>query len=261
MAELDAILSGDETESVADQPRGEDGRFISTAPPAEPTPEPTPAAPVQAAEPTPPAAPVEPVAVVDHVPQAALLDERRKRQQYERELADMRRELEQLRTPKQPEPPVDVWADPQAAIDAAKRQAVAEAEARLAERMMHVEANLSEKMARRQYKDYDEKRSVFQARLESDPVLQSELNRHVREGGDFGEFVYQTANRLQELEQIKTAGSIDALVEKRLQERLAALKPPTPAVPQSLNAQPSPVATTETWSGPPPLAEILNRKK
>jgi hypothetical protein len=250
MADLDAILSGKETESV-EQPRDEDGRWVAAgdapevpevAPPAAVVPEPEP---VKAPEP-----------IEDRVPQAALLDERRKRQQAERESQELREQLERAKKPPVDE---DVWADPGKAISAAEQRAIAAAEAKMREQAFAIDANFSERLARRDYKDYDEKRAVFQARLESDPVLQSALNRHVENGGDLGQFVYTTATKLQELEQV---GNLDAYRDKIRSEERAKLEAEMkrPAVPQSLNATPSPTTTTEHWSGPPPLDAILKRK-
>lgn len=255
MAELNEILSGQTTEPVTERARGEDGRF-TTATPAESVPEPTPEpvpAPVAAAAPV-----VEPV--VDHVPQAALLDERRKRQQYERELSELREQMRAQTQPK-PEPPKDVWEDPAAYISAETKRARDEAVREAQEMMRHQMANLSEQQARARHADYDEKSAAFAARIESDPVLRSELNRVIVNGDDLGEFVYKTASRLQEVEQV---GNFDAYRQKveseirsKLEAEFAARKP---VVPQSLNGEPSPSSTTETWKGPAPLEQILKRK-
>lgn len=261
MAELDEILSGAETEPEG-QPRGEDGRFIPTTPPVESTPEPEPTP--QVAEDPPPAATPVAEPPEERVPQAALLDERRKRQQYERELAELREQLRAKETPPEPaKPPADVWSDPEGYISAAEKRAAELAESRVSQRLAHVEANISERLARREHADYDEKRTVFMERLASDPVLKSEFNRHLNEGGDLGEFVYETAGRLQELQEVRSIGSIQAYREKiaaEVRAQILAERSQPSAVPQSLNVTPSPATSTETWSGPPPLDEILKRK-
>jgi hypothetical protein len=101
---FDATFSDDKSEVPAEkpesgQPRDESGRFASQAP-AEPV---AAAAPVAAPEATPapvPAAPVEALkAEPGHVPISALLDEREKRQRFERELSELRAQQ------RQPEPP------------------------------------------------------------------------------------------------------------------------------------------------------------
>lgn len=261
MADLDTILSGTETpEPVAakEQPRGEDGRWIpateaDTAPPAATTPEPTPE-PVKAEAPPPPPK-VE--APEERVPQAALLDERRKRQAYERELQELREQL--ARTKAEPQPKKDIWEDPEAYVSAAEQRAIAAAEAKMADMVGHINANISEKLARRQYPDYDAKRELFAQRLEADPIIRSEFNRHIAEGGDVGEFVYSTASRLQELAEVRGIDAYRQKVEAEVRARLEAEYAKRTPVPQSLNSIPSPATTTETWSGPPPLDAILKR--
>ena len=249
MAELDEILSGEESGPVAEQPRDEKGRFAPVESTVEPV-TPEPAAPPAAPEPV--TAPVEvKPPEPDHVPTAALLDERRKRQQIERELAEIRQRLE-----KPSEPEKDIWEDPAAYVSAAEQRAVQKAQ----EMMRHQFANMSEAAARQRHPDYDEKRAVLEARLESDPVLRSELNRTIDNGGDLGEFVYKTASRLQEIESVGNLDSYRQKLEADIRAKVMAELAQKPQVPQSLNSTSSPSSHTETWGGPPPLDEILKRK-
>lgn len=259
MAELDEILSGTAPEPAVEQPRGEDGRWLpvteaDTAPPAETAPEPTPE-PAKAAAPTPPAPAAE--APEDRVPQAALLDERRKRQAYEREVETLREQLARSKEPAKSA--TDIWSDPEAYVSAAEKRAIAAAEARMADMVGNITANVSEQFARRQYPDYDAKREAFAQRLESDPVIRAEFNRHIADGGDLGEFVYRTATRLQEMADFNNIDAYRAKVEAEVRARLEAEYAKRTPVPQSLNAIPSPATSTEIWSGPPPLEAILKR--
>jgi len=110
--------------SFLDQPRDDAGRFASrenSQPAPEQTPEPpaseppvaTQPAPEPAPEPTPSqpvSAPVQPPP--GYIPMAAVLDEREKRQKYERELEDLRRKFEEAT--KKPPQPLDPIADPEA---------------------------------------------------------------------------------------------------------------------------------------------------
>ena len=257
MADLDAILSG-QTEPVAEQPRGEDGRGLpaaeaATAPPAETPPETTPE-PARAEAPA-PALVAEPPD--DRVPQAALLDERRKRQAYEREVESLREQLARNKEPAKPA--ADVWTDPEAYVSAAEQRAIAAAEARMSDMVGHITANVSEQFARRQYPDYDQKRAEFSKRLEADPVIKAEFNRHIAQGGDLGEFVYSTATKLQQMAELTNIDAYRAKVEAEVRARLEAEYAKRTPVPQSLNAIPSPATSTEIWSGPPPLEAILKR--
>lgn len=269
MAELDAILSGVETPSEAapiERARGEDGRFVSTAPPAEPTPEavvpPEPEPQAEAPPPPPPTPPV--VDEEERVPKAALQDERRKRQQYEREVAELRewRRQQEEKASQAVTPPANVWENPEAYISAATQKAREDAIRETQAMLGHQLANASEKAARKLYPDYDQVRAEFSERLAADPVLQSELNR--TDPADIGEFVYTTMNRLKALQEVQAVGSIEQLRAKIREEERAKLLAETPRpptnVPQSLNRTPSPASNTEDWKGPTPLEGILKRK-
>lgn len=257
MAELDEILAGQDP-----QPRGEDGRWVSTdtpeetaATPAVPEPTPEPEK-VEDPAPIPIAEPVE-----DRIPAAALLDERRKRQERDRENQELRDQLRQLQErPAQPENVPDLFEKPDERLTLVEQRARQSAIEEMERRMLNREANKSERQARKKWTDYDDRRAVFEARIKSDPVLASEFHRSVIQGDDdLGEFVYETVGKIQKMEQLRDPNylkTFEAEIEARVRKELSAAKPP---VPQSLNATPSPASTTETWSGPPPLEAILKR--
>jgi hypothetical protein len=189
------------------------------------------------------------------------LDERRKRQQYERELNELREQMRAQVQQPAPQPPKDVWEDPAAYISAEAQRARDEAIREAQTMMRHQFANMSEQAARAKYPDYDAKSAAFAARLEVDPVLRSELNRVVDRNGDLGEFVYKTEARLQEVEQIGNLDTYRQKLEADIRAKIMSeMQVQKPAVPQSLNATPSPAAHTETWTGPPPLEALLKRK-
>lgn len=111
----------DDKLSFLDTPRDEQGRFATrdtqpvdvSPPPAQPAPPVADAQPAMAPDTT----PVQPVGgpvqpPPGYIPMAAVLDEREKRQKFERELEDYKRRYEEL-TRKAPEP-VDPIADPEA---------------------------------------------------------------------------------------------------------------------------------------------------
>lgn len=113
-------MTEDDKLSFLDQPRDETGRFASktdSQPVAEaPPPAPEPPAAEQPA-PTPELAPSQPSSASvqpppGYIPMAAVLDEREKRQQYQRELEDMRRKYEEAT--RKPPQPLDPIADPEA---------------------------------------------------------------------------------------------------------------------------------------------------
>jgi len=105
--------------SFLDQPRDDTGRFASkdnsqpveapppaSVPPAVEQPAPT----LEPAPSQPASAPVQPPP--GYIPMAAVLDEREKRQQYQRELEDMRRKYEEAT--RRPPQALDPIADPEA---------------------------------------------------------------------------------------------------------------------------------------------------
>lgn len=106
--------------SFLDQPRDETGRFASkqdsqpvddSPPPAPEPPAAEQPAPIPEPAPSQPAsAPVQPPP--GYIPMAAVLDEREKRQKYERELEDLRRKYEEAT--RKPPQPLDPIADPEA---------------------------------------------------------------------------------------------------------------------------------------------------
>lgn len=273
MAELDAILSGadidDEPATAAASPGRE--KPEDSAPPAEP-PAPT------AGKSEPPPAPTTEPAADDRVPVAALKDERSKRQEFERENAELRRKLEDAErrlapprpetvTPEDESLPEDFYENPGKALANVRRQAREEAVAAAEAKRLEHDVMRSERAARKRYADYDEKRAAFAERVQSDPVIRAEFNKAIAEGEDFGDYVYETATKLQQYGGIRSIEDIRAQVRKELEAELAAKRPPAePAapvapVPTSLNATPSPTTTSREWSGPPPLEEILQPRK
>lgn len=113
-------MTEDDKLSFLDQPRDETGRFaskqdsqpVAEAPPPAPEPpaETQPALTPEPAPSQPASAPVQPPP--GYIPMAAVLDEREKRQKYERELEDMRRKYEEAT--RKPPQPLDPIADPEA---------------------------------------------------------------------------------------------------------------------------------------------------
>ena len=112
-------MTEDDKLSFLDQPRDETGRFASkqdSQPVEPPPPAPEPPAETQPAL-TPEPAPSQPASASvqpppGYIPMAAVLDEREKRQKYERELEEMRRKYEEAT--RKPPQALDPIADPEA---------------------------------------------------------------------------------------------------------------------------------------------------
>lgn len=237
------------------QPRDEQGRFApkgETAPPAtEPTTEPT----------APPAVENTP----QNIPPKALQEERRKRQELERRLADYEARFAQFEQPAQPQfqpqttqPAIpDRWEDPegydQYLIAQAEQRAAAAAEQRFIQRHL----DISEQAARERHADFDEKLAVFQDLVAANPTLARKMTAHPDPAG----FAYTTAAKAMEVEQY---GTIDQLVAAKVAEALAAAQPapapaPVPTVPTTLADAQSAKASAAAPAGPPSLADILKR--
>lgn len=249
MATMDEILD-DVNSSV---PRDDKGRFTRSEPPSE---TPAPVAESQAA-PTPPA---EPVAVPpamerqpDLVPSAALLDERRKRQQYEAkvreyEAMEAQRQQEALRKPVTDE---DFYSSPTEFVrqqTEATRQAL---EREFTDRWF----NAMESIARSRHPDYDQMREYFIERAQTDPAIAA----GIRNAADPADYAYQTAKKLKALEEVGDLDTYRSRIEKEIRAQVEAELRKPPAPPQSLNAEASPATSGNEWAGPTPIGQILKR--
>lgn len=243
---------------IGDRARDEKGRFV--APPAvtaqaeAPTaPEPkalepkapeAPKEPVKAPEPAAPAvvtpvqAPAQPTESAQEIAyKKAMREEREKRQKLERE-------LQELRQPRQP-------------IDPHDTPAVAN---QLREEIRQNRLLWSEDMAREKYSDFEEVIEHFNQAVEKNPALATEMVN----ARNPAEFAYRQGQLHQRLSPVN--GDISAL-EKAAEERGAARvraeleakygKPAEPAVPTSINSDPSPGQPAPVYQGPPPLKTLL----
>lgn len=259
MASMNEILSNDEK---GDRPRDEHGRFMSTETPSEPQPEattevtepvaaePAPAEPVKAPEPAPVATPQEPKEVAAF--KQAAIEERRKRQALEAEIARLR---EAQAAPQ--EPPRDFFENPDEAFEQRLTPKLKEMEQRMLDRVY----NAMEAAARARYQDYDEKREIFLQLAQEDPSIVAGLQT----APDPAEYAYTTAKRLSVLREIGDdpdayRKKVEAEIRERVMAEMAQRKP-VPAVvpPSSLNAEKSPVSS-QNWGGPTPITSIFSRR-
>lgn len=258
MASMNEILSNDEK---GDRPRDEHGRFVSSEPPSEPQPEATPEVPepVAVAPETvePPKAP-DPVSAAPQEPKEvaafkqAAIEERRKRQALEAEIARLR---EAQAAPQAP--PRDFFENPDEAFEQRLTPKLREMEQRMLDRVY----NAMEAAARARYQDYDEKREIFLQLAQEDPTIVAGLQT----APDPAEYAYATAKRLSVLREIgDDPDAYRKRVEAEVRERLTAemaQRRPTPAAvpPASLNAEKSPVSS-QNWGGPTPITSIFSRR-
>jgi hypothetical protein len=243
--DIDDLLNSSGGEPAAHQPQQE------TVEHSEPAPEPT----GEKQESTAP--PAEAQAVVEDAgswTKQAVLDERRKRQDLEKKLAELEARL-QPQAPPQPKPePVDWFASPEQAAQALQAQ--------FAESMFQTRVHTSERIIRKEHPDYDEVSALFAKRAESDPHLLQQLYNHPFPA----EFAYEIGKQIKMLEEIKDP---QAYREKLRAEILAELQSggqqsqapqaSKPAVPRSLarDVSTQPRNSSGQFAGPVPLDELL----
>lgn len=140
---------------------------------------------------------------------AAVLDERRKRQELERKLA----ELEAAKAEDKPQRP-DVFADPDGAfghVEQTLRQEMA--------RQIHsTRLELSQEMMRTVYQDYDELESEFVDMAKDNPVLLQDL----QQSANPAKFAYETAKKAREAAELKDVDKMRAKIEAELRAELEA---------------------------------------
>lgn len=254
---LDELLNGP-TEAIAEdivpqepetigQPRGEDGKFLSTK--EETGVETPPVAQEPRAEPVPPTEPGLPPEEYK-----ALKDERRKRQEAEARIAALERDFQARQQAKPPEPEVDFWDDPNAVISQRVEQAVSTALQRIEQQQLTKRIDDSEQVARQKYTDFDEKLGAFQQAVQFNPILAREMAM----ASDPAAFAYERGRTALE---IQRAGSLDEVLKaeraKWEAEALAAMPAPptlpsTTATDGSVGGRSGPA-----WAGPPSIDDLL----
>jgi hypothetical protein len=178
-----------------------------------------------------------------------LKDERRKRQEAEQAIAELRAELEALKNPPQPPaPPPDMWEDPQGWQQHFGGEVVSQAS-------LNANLNMSEMLARDKFEDFDEVKAEFLALAEKNPTLgqQALADPHPWRKA------YQIAKNHRTMSELG-ATDVDTLKAKLREEIMAEMA--ASAVPQTVPASISGERNVGSrsgpaWSGPAPLSELL----
>ncbi len=192
------------------------------------------------------------------VPRRALEDERRKRQDYERRLADMERQIQASRQPQRqeaPPPAADWWTDPEgAARQMQQQQHFAMFETRLA---------LGEEiMAQRQ--DYEAAKAAFVEAATADPSLAHKMVQHANPA----KFVYEQGRKIHAMREIgDDPASYRARIEAEIRAQISGQQPapvqqpPRAPAPKSLAGQTSTARDSQgrfaPSNGPASLEDIL----
>ena len=188
---------------------------------------------------------------------AAAADERRKRQDLERRLAEYEAKINAAPQQQTAEPPKTFWDDPEAALKQLEQRTQATITAG--------RVQMAEMAARGRYKDYDEKVEIFKGLSLQNPALFQQAIA----SPDPAEFAYRVAKNHHELVE---AGSIDAVraqveketrlkVEAEMREKFKqeqeAKQKEREALPGSLSNVTGVGNVSKVWGGPTPLDQIL----
>lgn len=140
---------------------------------------------------------------------AAVIDERRKRQELERKLA----ELEASKAENKPERP-DVFADPDGAFSHVEQSLKNE----MAMAIHSTRLELSQEMMRTVFPDYDELESEFVDMAKDNPVLLQELQNSTMPA----RFAYDTAKKAREAAELKNVDKMRAKMEAEIRAEIEA---------------------------------------
>ena len=227
MSDLEAILRHETVEAVVEEPAAE--------PEVEPEVVDEPEKVVE-----------EPKAKTDDgkVPIQALLEEREKRQQYERELKEFREQQDKAKkeAPKLP----DYFENPDAynaAIEQMVQERVTGLEQKVNQQMSQAWLSMSERAAKARYQDFDEKLEAFSLEAQTNPVLAAQM----MQSPDPGDYVYQTGKKLMAL---SSTPDLDTLREQIRNELLAEMKQGEDAKKAKLAAVPKSLSREQSASGP-----------
>ena len=246
MQTLDDILNGDEGDlpqeeipQTTEEPEG-------VKQPDEETPEPEKAEEeaTQPEEGSPPE-PEQPKTV----PLDVVLDERRKRQELEQELAKYKQKQDEKPAP-------DVFEDQEAYTKHITTQ--------INQGILNERANISQFMAKRDYPDLDEKVEKFHELVRENPQLREQALHSISPYHE----IYDIVSKHEELEKMKDIDSYRASLRAEIEAEVKAeeaskkqeLEQKRQSIPPSLVSEPSKGAITKgtQFDGPTPLENILD---
>lgn len=187
--------------------------------------------------------------------EAGITAERKKRQEVESQLEALRRELEEMRQPKEPPaPPPSIWEDDQAALNHWQGQAVSTA---VQQATFNARLDMSEMMARQQFDDFEEMKSEFVRMMQENPALQQQALSDPHPWNK----AYQIAKNARTMSELG-ATNIDELKAQLLEQlkaEQAAQAPAAPNLPRSLADAQSAKGNNAPAPAPISLEEILGR--
>ena len=139
---------------------------------------------------------------------AAVLDERRKRQELERKLAEFEKSNED-----KPDRP-DLFADPDGALEHVR----AELREELQSTISNTRLEISQELMRDRHDDYDELETEFVDMAKDNPVLLKELNASPNPA----RYAYETARKAREAAELKDVDKMRAKMESEIRAEIEA---------------------------------------
>ena len=179
---------------------------------------------------------------------AAVLDERRKRQELERQ-------LEQALKDKTPEEKKDWFDDPEGAASQIKQE--------FQSQLANTRIEMSQEFMRSMHEDYDELEAEFVDLAKGNPAMLAEF----QQSKNPAKFAYDTARKHREYADLKDVDKakaklreeIRAELEKEYQQKAEKEQKKRDAIPPSLSSQGKGGLSADDYSGPTPLEDILKK--
>lgn len=238
-AEAEAVETPPEAEAAPERPRDEYGRFL---PKGEQEAEPP------AVEASPGASPAPSEPPLDH---AALLGERRRRQELERQLEEV---LNANRPPPQPAP--SIWEDEEGALQHFGSRVVDQATQAAT---FNARLDMSEMLVRQQNPDFEEAKGRFLEMMRENPAIQQQALSDPHPW-DFAYRYVKNADRMNEIGatnvadlEAKLREQIRAELQAEAVQAISGTAPPTLSAERNAGPRSGPA-----WAGPAPLDDILN---
>ena len=153
-----------------------------------------------------PPTPAEPEKQSDNVPISALLDEREKRQQYERQFKEAQAQLQQ----QQQQPAPDLLDDQQGFVEHIKND--------FNQQLVNSQILMSQEMMRLHHKDYDQVEDKFFKMAQNDPRLGAEMTANSMPA----KFAYETVKKAEQYAEMQDVDSYKAKVEAEVRAKVTA---------------------------------------
>lgn len=181
--------------------------------------------------------------------EAGIAAERKKRQEAEALVEQLRREMQ----PKEPPAPApSIWEDEQGAFQHFGGQVVSQA---VQQATLNARLDMSEMMVRQAHPDFEEVKAEFLQMMQENPVLQQQAMADPHPW----QKAYQIAKNARTMREL---GATDIqTLEAKIREQILAeqqAQPAAPRIPPSLSTQRSVSSRNgPAWSGPPSLGDLL----